>query len=92
MRDEDHRRKRVDYLPDVILRLASSNGPRHVTPETKGYDPLGEVKEVPAHRWCSPVNAGGRFGQWRFAMARKMADVPFLIGEAALALLGHGEN
>ena len=79
-----------DYLPDFILRLGSTDTPRHLILETKGYDPLDEVKEAAAHRWCAAVNADGRFGHWRFAMARKMEDVPFLIEEANSASRSKG--
>ena len=71
-----------DYVPDFILRLASDGAPRHLILETKGYDPLDEVKEGAARRWCAAVNADGRYGRWQFAMARRMEDVPFLICEA----------
>jgi type III restriction enzyme len=75
-----------DYMPDFIARLSSSgdNGskPRYLILETKGYDPLDEVKEAAAQRWCAAVNADGRWGTWRFAMARKIEDVPYLIEEA----------
>jgi type III restriction enzyme len=77
-----------DYMPDFIARLVSDGKPeRHLILETKGYDPLDEVKEAAAQRWCAAVNADGRYGQWRFAMARKIEDVPFLLGEAASANL-----
>lgn len=69
-----------DYIPDFIIRLVSSDGsPGHLILETKGYDPLDEVKAAAAERWCAAVNADGRYGHWRFAMARKMEDVPYLI-------------
>jgi len=74
-----------DYLPDFILRVASGSEKTHLILETKGYDPLDEVKEAAAERWCAAVNADGRYGRWRFAMARKMADVPYLIDEAVEA-------
>jgi type III restriction enzyme len=77
-----------DYVPDFILRLDSpGNGQRFLILETKGYDPLDEVKEAAAHRWCAAVNADGRYGTWRFAMARRVEDVPFLIDEALGALV-----
>jgi type III restriction enzyme len=74
-----------DYIPDFIARLSSLGSeakPRHLILETKGYDPLDEVKEAAAQRWCAAVNADGRWGTWRFAMAREIDDVPFLIDEA----------
>jgi type III restriction enzyme len=71
-----------DYVPDFILRLGSNGGAAQLILETKGYDPLDDVKAAAAERWCAAVNADGRYGKWRFAMARRMADVPFLIDEA----------
>jgi type III restriction enzyme len=73
-----------DYIPDFILRLASHAGRRFLILETKGYDPLDEVKEAAAHRWCGGVNADGRYGQCSFAMARRMEDVPYLIDNSAV--------
>jgi hypothetical protein len=70
-----------DYIPDFILRMASSSGARHLILETKGFDPLDEVKEAAARRWCAAVNADGRYGHWSFAMARNMGDIPYLIDE-----------
>jgi type III restriction enzyme len=75
-----------DYVPDFILRLVSDSGARHLILETKGYDPLDEVKEGAARRWCAAVNADGRYGLWSFAMARKMEDVPYIISNAATLL------
>ena len=73
-----------DYVPDFIVRLVSDQpGGRYLILETKGYDPLDEVKEAAAQRWCAAVNADGRYGQWRFAMARKIEDVPYLLNESA---------
>jgi type III restriction enzyme len=74
-----------DYMPDFIARLVSPGDggkPRYLILETKGYDPLDEVKEAAAQRWCAAVNADGRWGTWRFAMARKIEDVPYLIQES----------
>ncbi|MEO8622679.1 MAG: hypothetical protein ABI625_16530 [bacterium] len=78
-----HNGQTHDYIPDFILRFEASGSPRHLILETKGYDPLDEVKEGAAQRWCAAVNADGRYGSWQFAMARKMEDVPYLITEAA---------
>jgi type III restriction enzyme len=71
-----------DYVPDFLIRLKSDGTPRHLILETKGYDPLDEVKEAAARRWCAAVNADGRYGTWSFAMARRMEDVPYLLDEA----------
>ena len=64
-----------DYQPGFIIRLNTSDE-RYLVLETKGYDPLKEVKEHAAHRWCSAVNAHGGFGHcgfghWSFEMADK---------------------
>jgi type III restriction enzyme len=79
-----------DYLPDFIIRLTSSGVPRHLILETKGYDPLDEVKAAAAERWCAAVTADGRYGNWQFAMARQMSDVPYLLTAAAGA--AHAEQ
>ena len=73
-----------DSVPDFICRLSLGDGgkPRHLILETKGYDPLDEVKEAAAQRRCAAINADGRWGTWRFAMARKIEDVPYLIEDA----------
>jgi hypothetical protein len=59
-----------DYVPDFIILLAG-NPPVHLILETKGYDVLAEIKTQAAERWAKTVNADGRFGQWRYAIARK---------------------
>ena len=43
--------------------------------ETKGFDELAEIKAAAAERWVSAVNADGKFGRWRYAMARSLAIV-----------------
>ena len=37
----------------------------------KGYDPLKELKQAAAQRWCSAVNALGGFGHWSYELAEK---------------------
>jgi len=73
-----------DFIPDFIVRLRTGEGTMNLILETKGYDPLDEVKEAAARRWVNAVNADGRWGRWDFAMARQMTDVGYLIGEAAV--------
>lgn len=51
-----------DYVPDFLVRL-KSDPPQHLILETKGYDPLEEVKRAAAERWVTAVNADGTFGQ-----------------------------
>jgi type III restriction enzyme len=63
-----------DYLPDFIIRLKSKKR-HHVILETKGYDPLEEVKTAAAERWVRAVNADGRYGEWSYAVAKKPTQV-----------------
>ncbi len=67
-----------DYLPDFILKM-QSNGHAHLVLETKGFDPLADVKRAAAERWVAAVNAEGSFGQWRYGLARKIEEIPRLI-------------
>lgn len=56
--------------------------------ETKGYDPLAEVKSAAADRWVKAVNAEGSYGQWAYAMARKTTEVISIlnrVGEEEMA-------
>jgi type III restriction enzyme len=43
--------------------------------ETKGFDPLKDVKRQAAERWVAAVNAEGRFGSWRYQLIEKISDV-----------------
>jgi type III restriction enzyme len=63
-----------DYLPDFIVRL-NRDPVIHLILETKGYDPLAEVKEAAAHRWVAAVNADGRFGRWAYELVKLPSDV-----------------
>jgi type III restriction enzyme len=47
--------------------------------EPKGHDLLEEVKKQAAERWVRAVNAEGSFGEWRYAMAHDMNEIPGLI-------------
>jgi type III restriction enzyme len=69
-----------DFIPDFLIRFKDG---RYLILETKGHDPLAEVKVAAAHRWVAAVNAEGSFGQWDFAIAYNPNDVPKLIDEAA---------
>ena len=51
-------------MPDFLVRLRSKE-PTHVILETKGYDPLIEIKVQAARRWVSAVNHEGSFGALR---------------------------
>ena len=69
-----HNGQMHDYVPDFIVRL-KSDSPRHLILETKGYDPLEEVKHAAAERWVSAVNEDGTFGRWEYAIAKKVSEV-----------------
>lgn len=47
----------------------------HLILETKGFDPLAEVKQAAAERWVHAVNADGQHGRWQYAMVRSVAGV-----------------
>jgi type III restriction enzyme len=79
-----HNGESHEFYPDFIARLATAPV-LHLILETKGYDPLDEVKEAAAQRWVKAVNADGRYGRWAFRMARNPNDVAQLL---ALAELG----
>lgn len=56
--------------------------PYHLILETKGFDPLEEVKKAAAERWIKAVNVDGTFGHWQYAIARKPEDVIARLNEA----------
>ena len=59
-----------DYVPDFLVRLKDLPNTTVIL-ETKGFDPLAEVKASAAARWVSAVNAEGSYGcgvmRWRVA-------------------------
>jgi type III restriction enzyme len=69
-----------DYVPDFIIRLRGEPT-RYLILETKGFDPLTEVKQQAAMRWVKAVQAEGSYGRWYYAMARKPEDVRTRIEE-----------
>ncbi len=70
-----------DYCPDFLVRL-KCDPPLHLILETKGYDPLEEVKRAAAERWVAAVNAEGSYGRWRFALVKKPSEVPGALASA----------
>jgi type III restriction enzyme len=67
-----------DYIPDFIVKLRSKvEGGKslNLILETKGFDVLEEVKVAAANRWVAAVNADGKFGTWRYAIAKKPTEV-----------------
>jgi type III restriction enzyme len=67
-----------DYIPDFIVRL--DNGVQLIL-ETKGHDPLEEIKTQAAQRWVDALNADGSFGEWRYTVVRDMNLVKTSIDE-----------
>jgi type III restriction enzyme len=76
-----HNGQAHDYVPDFIVRLRT-DPPRLMILETKGFDPIEEVKTAAAHRWVAAVNADGRHGRWGFALARRVGDIGGLLDAA----------
>jgi type III restriction enzyme len=64
-----------EYVPDFIIRFVGTP-PVHLILETKGFDDLADIKAQAAQRWVNAVNADGSFGTWRYAMVRKLAEIP----------------
>ena len=56
----------------------------HLILETKGYDPLAEVKAGRGGALGAAVNADAKFGVWRFMLARSIPAVRELVDKAAL--------
>ena len=69
-----HNGQHHEYLPDFIVRL-TGDAERYLILETKGYDPLEQVKSQAAQRWVRAVNADGGFGTWDYAIVSDMGKV-----------------
>jgi type III restriction enzyme len=79
-----HNGQMHDYMPDFLIRLnAPEDTPHHLILETKGHDPLEQVKRDAAKRWVAAVNADGTYGHWAYAIARKPEHVQGCIARAA---------
>ena len=63
-----------DYVPDFVIRLKTDPG-MHLILETKGYDPLAEIKAQAAERWVNAVNADGSYGRWSYKVCKKLDEV-----------------
>ncbi len=66
------------YVPDFLVRL-KTKAASYLTLDIKGYDTLVEVKRAVAERWVTAVNADGTYGKWRYAVAKKVSDIPGLL-------------
>ena len=58
-------------MPDFIV-LLKIGPPIYLILETKGYDPLTDVKKGAAERWVSAVNSDGSYGKWAYQMVRQV--------------------
>ncbi len=67
-----HNGQQHNYIPDFIVWL--TNGV-HLILETKGHDPLEEIKTQAAQRWVDAVNAEGSYGEWRYQIVHDMSLV-----------------
>ena len=76
-----HNGEQHEYVPDFIVRLTGDE-PRHLILETKGYDPLKEVKAQAAERWVRAVNAEGSFGEWSYEMVSDLNKIEDRITQA----------
>ena len=74
-----HNGEHHEYMPDFVIQLSGTE-PCYLILETKGYDPLAQVKSQAAQRWIRAVNAGGGFGSWSYAMVTD----PGKVGEAVV--------
>ncbi|MGA3082044.1 MAG: DEAD/DEAH box helicase family protein [Terracidiphilus sp.] len=79
-----HNGQMHEYVPDFLIQFNDLPGVTLIL-ETKGYDPLADTKKSAAERWAAAVNAEGklnperRHGQWRYAMVRKVGDIPSVL-------------
>jgi len=78
-----HNGQMHDYMPDFIIKY-NGDGDRFLILETKGYDPLEEVKRAAAERWVSAVNAEASYGKWDYVIARKPTEVSPVISARVL--------
>ena len=69
-----HNGQMHDYMPDFIIRLRTDPA-THLILETKGFDPLEEVKRAAAERWVAAVNADGTYGRWKYALVKRVTDI-----------------
>ena len=63
-----------DYLPDFIIRMKGKSD-RYLILETKGFDPLRDIKVQAAQRWVAAVNSDGTLGHWNYDIVDRVGDV-----------------
>ncbi|MDE0029016.1 MAG: DEAD/DEAH box helicase family protein [Deltaproteobacteria bacterium] len=79
-----HNGEQHEYLPDFIVRLTRDTA-HYLILETKGYDPIAQVKSQAAHRWVNAVNADRRFGTWSYELVTDMGKVGEAVNRAAMS-------
>ena len=67
-----------DYLPDFLVRLEEP-AETYLILEVKGFDRAETEKREGAARWVNAVNADGRYGRWRYEVAKSPAEVRKLL-------------
>jgi type III restriction enzyme len=80
-----HNGQMHDYMPDFIVKY-NGDRDRFLILETKGYDPLEEVKRAAAERWVSAVNAEGSYGKWEYGIAHKPTEISSVISARILRI------
>ena len=80
-----HNGQMHDYQPDFIIQLEARNE-QYLILETKGYDPIEDLKKAAAERWCSAVNAHGGYGRWRYKMIRRTDEIRGVLDKSLLEL------
>ena len=75
-----HNGQMHDYVPDFIARLRyDGKEVGSLILETKGYDPLEEVKSAAAQRWVHAVNADGQYGRWTYRITHKVTEIDQIV-------------
>jgi type III restriction enzyme len=77
-----HNGQMHDYVPDFLIRLNTEPTSMLIL-ETKGFDPLAEIKQAAAERWVAAVNADGTFGEWRYSLTKNVSEIDQIIERAA---------
>ena len=73
-----HNGQAHDYVPDFIVRLKRQ--PRvHLILETKGYDPLEEVKRPPPRALGRRRERRRQLRSWPTSITKRVADIPSLL-------------
>ncbi len=71
--------------PDVgtQAQFKKNRPPVHLILETKGFDPLEEVKRAAAERWVAAADADGTYGRWKFALVKMVPEINEILTRSA---------